>query len=270
MNDMFIVASFVVIDDILKAMNYQDDTRTTVSAAEILTVAVVAARYFQNHHERALCILQRLGDIPKLSVSRFNRRLHNLRDLFWHVLTVLGELLQQGTIFIIDTMPLPVCKRVRAQRCRKVQGQQFQGYCAAKKEHYFGWQLHLVCDAHGIPVAFEMLPAKWDELVPVQDLLANLPEGCQVLADKGYISQLDELLSYVHNNGIRLIPRYRKNLRGNSIEDLRLLDAHRKLIETVNSQLEKMGIQRLHARTNPGFALKVLASLVALAFNNIL
>ena len=38
--------------------------------------------------------------------------------------------------------------------------------------------------------------------------------------------------------------------------------------ETVNSQLEKMGVERLHARTNSGLELKVLASLVALACTN--
>lgn len=38
------------------------------------------------------------------------------------------------------------------------------------------------------------------------------------------------------------------------------------MIETVNSQLGKMGVQRIHARTNTGFALKVLASLIALIF----
>jgi len=31
-----------------------------------------------------------------------------------------------------------------------------------------------------------------------------------------------------------------------------------------------MGLQRLHARTNPGFALKVLAPLLALTFTDIL
>ncbi len=40
------------------------------------------------------------------------------------------------------------------------------------------------------------------------------------------------------------------------------------MIETINSQLEKMGLQRLHVRTNTGVALKVLASLIALALTN--
>jgi hypothetical protein len=54
------------------------------------------------------------------------------------------------------------------------------------------------------------------------------------------------------------------------LEDTDLLNTHRRQIEVVNSQLEKMGIQRLHASINTGFALKVLASLLALAFHNAL
>jgi hypothetical protein len=92
MNDTYIVTAYSVIDDLLKAHDYSDDVRATISAAEILTVAVVAAKYFQNHHERALCILIKLGDIPPVSVSRFNRRLHALSDWLYGLVTVLGEL----------------------------------------------------------------------------------------------------------------------------------------------------------------------------------
>ena len=104
--------------------------------------------------------------------------------------------------------------------------------------------------------------------MPVQELLADLPEGSLVVADKGYISQKDELMVYV-NGQIRLIPKYRKNMRGNSQKDAALIRNHRSMIETVNSQLEKMGLQRLHARTNEGIALKVLASLTALTLTNV-
>jgi hypothetical protein len=43
-----------------------------------------------------------------------------------------------------------------------------------------------------------------------------------------------------------------------------LIRHHRSMIETVNGQLEKMGLQRLHARTNSGVAPKVLALLIVL------
>lgn len=48
------------------------------------------------------------------------------------------------------------------------------------------------------------------------------------------------------------------------------LALYRKRIESVYSQLEAMGVQRLHARTNLGFDLKAFASLLALAFSNII
>ena len=46
------------------------------------------------------------------------------------------------------------------------------------------------------------------------------------------------------------------------------LETHRKGIETINSQLESMGLQRLKARTNQGFDMKVQASLIAVMTTN--
>jgi hypothetical protein len=80
---------------------------------------------------------------------------------------------------------------------------------------------------------------------------------------------LFELLAYVAGH-VRLIPKYRRNMRGNSREDVRLIGEHHSMIETVNRQLEKMGLQRLHAPTTLGVALKVLVSLIALALTNVL
>ena len=64
MNADAIVTIYVVIDDILKVMQHQDDVRSKLSAAEILTVAIVAAQQFQNHHERALGCFTRLATSP--------------------------------------------------------------------------------------------------------------------------------------------------------------------------------------------------------------
>jgi hypothetical protein len=44
--------------------------------------------------------------------------------------------------------------------------------------------------------------------------------------------------------------------------------AYRHPIETVNSQLETMGIERLYARPNAGVELKVHATLIALICTN--
>ena len=259
----------MVIDDILKGYGFEDDRRATGTAAEILTVGVVAAKYFQNHHERALCILARLGYVRGLSVSRFNRRLHALRDWLYGIVSLVAELYTRGTTFIIDSMPLPVCKRARASRCKKVRGKAFCGYCAAKKEKFFGWRLHLICTADGIPVSFDLLPASEQDLTPIHELTIALPKGATVFGDKGYISDPDAQTIFAAS-GVRFVAARRRNMTPNSWADDYDLRFYRKRIETVYSQMEAMGIQHLHTRTNHGFDLKVWASLLALAFTNII
>jgi len=62
MDALYIVTVYVVLADSLPQIGYQDDVRCQVTAAEVLTVAVIAARYFQNHYERALYIMVERGD----------------------------------------------------------------------------------------------------------------------------------------------------------------------------------------------------------------
>ncbi len=70
--------------------------------------------------------------------------------------------------------------------------------------------------------------------------------------------------------GVRFVAIRRRNMLPNSWADEFDLRRYRKRIETVYSQLEAMGLQRLRTRTNHGFDLKTWASLLALAFTNIL
>ncbi len=56
----------------------------------------------------------------------------------------------------------------------------------------------------------------------------------------------------------------------NSCADDLDLRRYRRRIETLYSQLESMGLERLHARTNSGFDLKAWASLLALTFTNLI
>lgn len=268
MNDTYIVTVYTIIDDLLKAYGLQDDCRATHTAAEILTIGVLAAKYFQNHHERALGILTRLGYVRGLSVSRFNRRLHALRDWLSYVLSLVTEIACQGEVFIIDSMPLPVCRRVRAWHCKKVRGKAFCGYCAAKKEKFFGWRLHLICTAEGVPVSFDILPAAEQDLTPIHELTFALPAGATVFADKGYISDPDAA-SIFAETGVRFVAARRRNMTPNTWADDYDLHIYRKTVEVVYSQLQAMGIQQLHARTNDGFDLKTWASLLALAFTNL-
>lgn len=183
MDVSWMITIYVMIDTTFTPLNHHTDCRARLSDTEIVTIALVAAKYFGHHHERAVQPMIGYKLIPTISVSRFNRRLHALADWMHLLPSVLGEVMQTGEVYVIDSIPVPVCRRVRARRCRKVRGREYCGYCAAK------------------------------------------------------------------------------------VDDSELQD-YRHTIETVNSQLESMGTQRLRARTNIGFDLKVQASVLALICTN--
>lgn len=271
MDATYIILTYVHLDDTLKRLNWQDHHHASVSTAEILTVAVIAAKYFQNHHERALQVLQMTGYIPWLSISRFNRRLHQAAAALSALLKFLGR--QRAAIqrhFAADTMPLPVCHRTRAHQCRKIpQVKGYLGRCAAKNSWFCGWRLHWICDRHGFPMAFAIVHATCHELTPIEALMAPLHPGSTVWADGAYISQALQLR--LLGTGRRLIPQPHKAMKHQlSPHQRALMLNYRNAIETAHSVLERMGAQRLHAVTVAGFNIKVLASLLALAFTVLL
>ena len=81
MDAIWIVTVFEIIDTLMVQLDHRSHPLTHVPDSEVLTVAVVAAKYFQNHHERALAIMHATQHLSgTLSTSRFNRRLHALAD----------------------------------------------------------------------------------------------------------------------------------------------------------------------------------------------
>ena len=106
------------------------------------------------------------------------------------------------------------------------------------------------------------MPAAFHDLTPIYELSVDLPAGAALYGDKAYNCAPAEAL--LAADGVRLVPIRRRNMRPHAWADEYDLRLYRKSIETVNSQLESMGLQHLRARTNEGFEIKVHASLIAL------
>jgi len=131
-------------------------------------------------------------------------------------------------------------------------GKAFYGYCAAKRERFFGWRLHLVCTTGGVPIAFELLSGGLHDLTPIHELTYGPPAGASVYGDKGD-NAADNAASIVAETDVRLVPIRRANRRPHVWADKLALRAWRKRIETLYSQLEAMGAQRLCAhQPRPG------------------
>jgi hypothetical protein len=83
------IGIYAIIDDLLKAIAHQEDCRTEMSDAEIITTAIIAAMFFDGNHSKACSYMKDHKLIPyMLEKSRFNRRLHRvsmlINDLFHH------------------------------------------------------------------------------------------------------------------------------------------------------------------------------------------
>jgi hypothetical protein len=276
MDDLKIITAYCIIADAMRQLGHESHTLAKVTDAEVLLVAVVSAMYFHNNHERALFVMYHMHYLSNpLSTSRFSRRVHTLAQWLEYITELVGQLFSKGEAFIIDSLPVPVCKVVRAYRCRKLKGpysRAFFGRCASKKWTFFGWRLHLVCTPHGVPVRFCMLPASFHDLTPIYELTFGLPKGARVYADKGYISALVKraLRPTAQRDGVHLVARHKESMnKANTFEEWCGLRLYRHTIESANSQLVSMGIQNLHARTDQGLAIKVLATLLALSCINL-
>ena len=265
--DTIITTIYVVIDTICKKMLSVPPQKQKMTDAEIVTIAVCSALFFNSNHEKALVWLNIGGYFPEvLSLSRFNRRIHRTKAFIEYCFESISEIFLSGELYIEDSMPLPVCKRARASRNKKVRGREYYGYCVAKKEKFFGFRLHLIVDPDGLPVSLAILPAAYHDLTPLYEITSPLPQDTTVIGDKAYNCQLVE--SGLAELGIFLMPKRRKNMKRQwSLFQERFILSRRRQIETSFSILsEVMGANRFKTRTLDGLLLKTYAAVLALVF----
>lgn len=169
--------------------------------------------------------------------SNFVRQCANLwavkKRLFEHISRFQDHYLQ-----ILDSMPIEVCKFVRAKTTT-----QFKGTAAYGKwfgQTFFGYRLHLKITDQGMIRNFILAAANEHDIRYTQPLLGD-DCGGWTLADKGYRSTAlrDELWKdrkmYFHTS-VRKIDKRDSPL---PIETIRTLTGKRRLIETVAGQLEQ-------------------------------
>jgi hypothetical protein len=114
-----------------------------------------------------------------------------------------------------------------------------------------------------------MLPAAYHDLTPIHELAFGWAPSARLFGDKASNSAADEA-SILAETAVRLLSIRKANMapHGWFLDEV-AWRLSRHTIETVNSQWEKMGVERLYARTNTGFDLKAHASLIALTCTNL-
>jgi hypothetical protein len=97
-----------VCDDWLKALGIADDPQARMSHAEVMTVALVTARYDGGNLEQSRKFLAEQGYIPNmLGKSRYNRRLRAIPENVWQalldLLATIFKFTNEGQEYCLDS-----------------------------------------------------------------------------------------------------------------------------------------------------------------------
>jgi hypothetical protein len=195
--------------------------------------------------------------------------LHRIKPFFLTLFNVLGEhwkVLNEESIYAVDTFPVPVCDNYRIPRVKLYQGEQYRGYIASKKRYFFGLKLHLMVTQAGQPVELMLSPGSFFDGTGLYAFDFDLPEGSQVVGDKAYNNYAVE--DMLDPAGIHLSPFRKKNSKRPVPPWVHYLQFHyRKMIETTGSLFSNLLPKKIHATSSLGFELKIMLFLLACSLN---
>lgn len=266
-----IVAVYCLTDDILKALNHYEDPRCRMTDAEIMTAAVCAMMFFGGNFEKSRALLRSPKYMPDMiEKSRFCRRLHRLRDLFFAMTVFFSEIwknLNADSMYLIDSFPVSVCDNIRIPRSRIYRGEAYRGYNASKRRYFYGLKVHMICTGGGHPVEIFFSPGSMNDAEGLKLFSFSLPENSTVCGDKAYSNYDFEDLLW-ETGKIRLMPIRKKNMKRQwpSCTEY-LLRKARKYAETANSLITGMFPKSIHAVTPAGFEIKILLFILAYNFS---
>lgn len=183
--------------------------------------------------------------------SRFNRLVSNLFFVIKEIRKNTPKN-QKAEWKIIDSFPITVNKFGRAHFGKRLRDISSYGYCASKKEKYYGMKAHVIVDLNGNPIDYLLTKANIDDRDATYEL-AETNEIEKLIGDKGYVGTISEDLKI--ENNIELYALKRNNSKTPLPKKFRnLISALRRRIEsTFNQLIEHFDIERVRANSKLGF-----------------
>jgi hypothetical protein len=209
--------------------------------------------------------------LPVSLFSRIDRSVYNRRKrrLFYHreqLRKTLACSIGKQDYYIVDSMPLEVCKLSRSSRsqiCKEeYETAPDKGYCASQANSYYGYKLHAICTIDGVFTDFDLTQASIHDIHYLKNI-KSMYKDCGILGDKGYLS-IDYQRDLFSSNQIRLEVPMRRNQKDYKPQAY-IFRKSRKRIETLFSQLcDQFMIRRNYAKSFDGFKNRILSKIMAL------
>lgn len=201
--------------------------------------------------------------IDRSGYNRRRKRLNFLTEKVWRSLA--RELAFAEATFVMDSMPIHICKFSRAKRSQVCQ-ESYEaapdyGFCAAQGQTYFGYKLHSVTSLTGVITDFELTKASVADIHYLHEIKYRYT-GCTILGDRAYLSNPLQMELFEEHRILLNTPM--RNNQKNYIKQPAIFRKSRKRIETVFSQFcDQFNIQTNYAKLFDGFATRLMAKIAA-------
>jgi hypothetical protein len=291
----FIIGVFDLTEDWLKEQGpiRRRGPAPKLSDSEVITMEIVGEfvgidtekgiyTYFRRHYSHFFPLIK---EVHRTTFTRQAANLWVVKERLWqHVLQHELLLLPGGggggaaaaaaepPLMVIDSFPIPVCKKSRSYRCKVMRDVSDRGR-DTNLGKFLGMRAHVVIVWPGIIVRASFCGANVHDLRQAERLLAGMGEGW-VLADRNYWSETvaEQLSDY--DGGPTLLARFKRQGKTEQQRGLvwpRWLCARRQKIETIFSQLvERYNMKVVWARDSwhfsSRFVRKILSHTMAVVF----
>lgn len=259
------VAMYCFLDDLLTLTRPSwarpADPRRRLTDAQVLTTALVAARFFGGNLVVARHYMEQHWGQNKLDKSGFTRQLHALTDTLLALFAICGQVLKELHIearYVIDSFPVAVCHNTRIPRCKLLTGKAYHGRCASKRSWFYGFKVQVITTSDGLPVEFYIHAGAEADVTGLRAMATDLPEGSVLYTDAGYTDYVSEDLFEEATGNAQQTARKKNSKRPHHPAQNYLIQHFRKRIETTFSQLTARFPKQIHAVTAQGFALKIV------------
>lgn len=258
-----IITIFYACDEYLKAIGHKDDKQARISTSEIITIAIVAAKFFGGNYETSRWFLLSHGYIKTISKSRFIRRFNAL-DIeilqgFFATMAQSFKLANKNGSYALDSFPVPVCANIRISRCKIYRNEIYRGFSAIRDDFFFGIKVHMLVTKDGQPVEFTITPGAVSDIKVARSFKFNIPKNSKIHADKGYTDYgFEDHLEFTRQ--IHLLAVRKENAMR---KDRGVCKKTRKIVETAFSSITSLFGRTIHAVTARGFELKVIMFIFA-------
>ena len=225
--------------------------KAKMSDAEIITIYLII-QCLNNSLNKGYNFLKKTYPhlVNYVERSRFNRLVNSLMTVIRAIRRHFIKF-QHSIYKIVDSFPLTTCKFGRAFFSKLFKGIASYGYCASKKEKYFGFKVHAVTDLKGNIYDYVLTPANIDDRDALFEL-ADLTDIDMLFGDKGYIGNIEQEIRI--EKGIKLYALKRSNSKNPLPKDFRnkISKLRRRIESTFNQLIEHFDIERVRSKNMLG------------------